>query len=530
MAGHSGRVHIRDSFAPISAPQKTQRPSLPKQTTPDQPTESSALSQLAGLKQCPVGPQLSGAARNLSRQNRALGESAALAGGGGPAQAATAQIQAQMRQGLCPYLSQATQNNSAQDWSALNLLRQGLEQGQTDPVDFLHGLHQHYGPSLQVGDVLFESRREVVNAILVGTQNPVEERTHFTKSSLQKQALGSVYGQHTIFLESGEAWQAQREALLPNFMGQKVMSESNHQHLQELTRKHLDALPTGRPIDLNLKLRALSLDVAISHMFGLNLEQSELESTADLLQRGGQLAQNRLFGLADQEPGLEDRLNEVADRLIASPTPPPTLQTLLADPHASDRGWLRQQVLTLAMLGHETTANMLTYSVAELVNHPQELAELRAEYAATVGSGQPGLDQTTSLKATRNAVKETIRQHAPNYLLSREALHDVQVGDTLIKAGTQVLMSVQDTNRLPDNDWDPDREGAKMFSFGGGARVCLGQVLARLEASVVLSQLMTQFDLQPTAGTSLAPNSDFSSRPADAHYTLHRTNLGPTPA
>ena len=170
----------------------------------------------------------------------------------------------------------------------------------------------------------------------------------------------------------------------------------------------------------------------------------------------------------------------------------------------------------LTMLGHETTANLLTYSAAELARHPQELAELRAEYQASIGSARPTLDQTTSLRVTRNAIKETTRQHAPNYLVSREALQDVSLDGMLISAGTQVLMSIPDTNEQADG---------KIFSFGGGTRVCMGQVLARLEAAVVLSQLMTRFDLEATAQTSLAPKSDFSSRPADAHYTLHRTDI-----
>lgn len=519
---------IRDSYAPISVPLQT--PACRRAPKTAEPQDSSTISSAAGLKQCPVGPQMSTLGRSLSRQNRALGEAASLGAGGGPGQAGTAQIQAQMRQGLCPYLSQATQNNPSQDWSALNLLRQSLEQGQTDPVDFLHGVHQAYGPSLKVGDVLFESRQEVVGAILVATQNPVEGRTHFAKSTLQSQSLGQVYGDHTIFLEAGKPWRAQRSKLQSHFLGQAVMSEPNHQHLQEVVKKHLDALPTGQPVDLNLKLRALSLDVAISHMFGMDLERTELEKLAELFQRGGQLAQNQLFGLQYSDPNLKNELKAVADRLIASPTPAPTLQTLLADPQAGDKEWLRQQMLMLTMLGHETTGNLLTYSVAELVNHPQELAELRAEYAANIGQARPTLEQTTGLKVTRNAIKETTRQHAPNYLISREALQDVQVGDTLLKAGTQVLMSVQDTNRLAQNEWNPDRDGGKIFSFGGGARVCLGQVLARLEAAVVLSQLMTRFDITPTPTTSLAPLSDFSSRPADAHYTLHRTDLGPTAA
>ncbi|MBN9414590.1 hypothetical protein ABS71_03010 [bacterium SCN 62-11] len=511
---------IRDSFAPVSLPKpaRTTRKPAPAQ-------DQAQLSVASQLQQCPIGPQLSTLTRSLSRQNRAAGECAATQAAGGPTQAGAAQIQAQMRQGLCPYLSQATQNNPARDWSALNLLREGLEQGHTDPIDFLHGVHENYGPSVQVGDVLFESRPDVVGQILVATENPSADKNKFAKSTLQKHSLGQVYGDHTIFLESGADWKAQRKSLTPHFVGQAVLSEENHQHLQDLTDKHLNALPVGVPVDLNLKLRTLSLDVALSHMFGQNLELNELEQLAGLFERGGKLAQHKLFGIEHQDPQLHEQMNQVADRLIATPTPAPMLQTLLAAPEAKDRKWLREQVLMLTMLGHETTANLLTYSAAELAAHPQDLAELRAEYAATIGNARPTVDQTTGLKFTRNAIKETTREHAPNYLISREALEDVEIEGMRLSAGTQVLMSVQDTNRLPDNDWDPDRAGGKIFSFGGGTRVCMGQVLARLEAAVVLSQLMTRFDLEPTATTDLAPKSDFSSRPQDAHYTLHRTDI-----
>ncbi len=512
---------IRDSFAPVSLPKPARTRKKPAPAA-----DQARLSAASQLQQCPIGPQLSPLTRSLSRQNRAAGESAATQATGGPTQAGAAQIQAQMRQGLCPYLSQATQNNPSQDWSALNLLRQGLEQGQTDPVDFLQAVHQSYGPSFQVGDVLFETRPDVVGHILVASENPSPEKNKFGKSTLQKHSLGQVYGDHTIFLESGADWKAQRKSLTPHFVGQAVLSEDSHQHLQDLTAKHLDALPTNQPVDLNLKLRCLSLDVGISHMFGLQLSMEELEHWAGLFERGGKLAQHKLFGVEHQDPTLQEQLNAVADRLIANPTPAPMLKTLLADPHASDQKWLREQVLMLTLLGHETTANLLTYSAAELAQHPQQLAELRAEYAETIGNARPTVDQTTGLKVTRNAIKESTRQHAPNYLISREALEDVEIEGMKLSAGTQVLMSVQDTNRLPDNDWDPDRAGGKIFSFGGGTRVCLGQVLARLEASVVLSQLMTRFDLQPTASTDLKPHSEFSSRPRDAHYTLHRTDIG----
>lgn len=172
----------------------------------------------------------------------------------------------------------------------------------------------------------------------------------------------------------------------------------------------------------------------------------------------------------------------------------------------------------MALLGHETTANLLSWTVAELAQHPEFVQRWRETMLTNPQEGE---------RLTRNAVKETTRLHAPNYLLSRQAKHDLNwetsEGTVSIPAGTQVLMALQPLNRATANGdvWNPDREGSKIYSFGGGQRVCLGQILARQEAHIIVREMLSRFDLEALDSQPLQPLSDLATRPQGSHYRLH---------
>jgi cytochrome P450 len=510
------------------------------QGQPVSPSVSASVTQAVTSPCCPTGPSLSSSSKSLLRQARALGEGAALAATSDAGQATTAAMLGEFRQGLCPYLAQATQNQGP-EWSALDVLRQNLQDDNLDPVQFLDKVHDYYGSSVQVGNVLFEARPEVVQDILTQTDNDRAQKDDFGKSTLQIQGLGSVYGDNSVFLLSDEGWKQRRELLQPFFTGEHVLSEDKHSHLVQTIHRHFDSWALGQPIDLGAKLRALTLDVAMQHMFGEELPPAELERSAALFERAGEFVTNRFLGRGEDCPSeLRAELDAWADERLSGRAPGAgrndMLQALLNSPQGQDRQALRDEILTMTMLGHETTAALLSSTAAQLSQHPEVVAQLREEYRQEVGSGAPTLKQTQALQGTKAALKESTRLHAPNYLVSREAKHDVRLetpdGPMDVRKGTQILMALQEVNQDeaywgpsgPPEEWIADRDGARLYSFGGGGRVCLGQVLARLESNLVLSQMVERFELQAVAPQPAAPLSDFSSRPSDMRFVLHKRN------
>lgn len=185
---------------------------------------------------------------------------------------------------------------------------------------------------------------------------------------------------------------------------------------------------------------------------------------------------------------------------------------------------LRDQVLTLVMAGHETTAKALTWTLYLLDRHPEEAEKVRAELDAVLGDRTPTAADLPDLVRCRRAIEEAMRLYPPVWLISRRAKGPDTVGGYEIPAGTLVCVSQWVLHRHPDY-WDrpdayvPDRfEDADLPShlylpFGGGERVCIGQHLALIEATLVLAVLMraTRLELEP--GFTVEPEALVTLRP-----------------
>lgn len=505
-------MQITDHFHP-----RVDRPRRPT-LRPEKPLDSARL----GDEKCPTGLSLRGRTGGLLNQSRALGERLSTDLGGGPASAPAARHLEEFRQGLCPYLKQVSEGNN----SALDLLRQQLEEYKMDPVDFFVEAAAQMGPSFQAGKVHFEGRPEVAQMVLVNTDRKAGEG--FSKSPLQANALGSMLGHDNIFLIGGQPWEERRAMMQPFFSGAEVMNEETHSHVLATVSKHLDTLPVdGEPLDLDPRLRMMTLDAALQHMFGAELSMQELAEAVKLFAQVGASAADQILGRG-QTPSPE--LDELASLILGRGKPQGNLLQALQE-SSMDEQALRKEVLTMALLGHETTANLLNWSLAELTRNPEDLQAVQGEVRALLGSGPPSLEQTRKLKGAAEIVRETARVHPPNYLLVREAPQDItletKLGPVSFEAGTQVLMPLNVINATADgNAWDPQREGAKFYSFGSGSRVCLGQVFARLECSVILSQLLHRFDLEAVSQTMPKPLSAFSSGPSDNRYRLQLSEGG----
>ena len=142
---------------------------------------------------------------------------------------------------------------------------------------------------------------------------------------------------------------------------------------------------------------------------------------------------------------------------------------------------LRINLTALLVGGNLTTTDLIGNGVRLLLLHPEELAKLRAD---------PGL--------INNAVEEILRYEPPIDITARIASRDMEVGGCPIKASQTLTLSLRGANRDPEVFPDPDRfdisrKRASHMAFGGGAHICIGSPLARLEAQVAIARLLERF-------------------------------------
>ncbi|HTM03791.1 MAG TPA: cytochrome P450 [Vicinamibacterales bacterium] len=224
------------------------------------------------------------------------------------------------------------------------------------------------------------------------------------------------------------------------------------------------------------------------------------------------------------------RLDGIVYRLIAQRRATGTagsdvLSTLVAARDQDDGVGLsdvevRDQVLTLLLAGHETTANALTWSWYLLSQHPEAADRLVAEVHSVCGDRRPGAEHVSQLAFTRAVIAEAMRLYPPAYLVGRRAMEDYDVPGTdyVLPSGTVVVVSQYLLHRDP-RFWDapdafrPERwlgDAAPRyayFPFGAGPRICIGEQFAWMEGVLVLATIARRWrmSLDPRQRIALGP-------------------------
>jgi cytochrome P450 len=181
---------------------------------------------------------------------------------------------------------------------------------------------------------------------------------------------------------------------------------------------------------------------------------------------------------------MDDRRRTPRDDLITD------MVQLQAEGAPLNDGEIRINLASLLVGGNLTTTDLIGNGVYTLLQHPEQLAALRAD---------PGL--------AANAVEEILRFEAPVSLTSRVASREMQVGGCPVHAGDPMMTFIRAANRDPSVFEDPDsfditRKRPPHMSFGGGAHICIGAPLARMEGQVAIPRLFERF-----AHLRLAPQS-----------------------
>jgi cytochrome P450 len=175
----------------------------------------------------------------------------------------------------------------------------------------------------------------------------------------------------------------------------------------------------------------------------------------------------------------------------------------------SDRQ-IRDEVMTMFLAGHETTANALAWTWSLLGTHREIQQRVREEARAALGGRQPTAADVPKLTFCEMVVREGMRLYPPAYVVGRRPMEDTTIGGHFIPAGTNVLMSQWILHRDPrwfadPLRFDPDRWADGLasrlpkyayFPFGGGPRVCIGNTFAMFEATLVLAMMAERFSLE----------------------------------
>jgi cytochrome P450 family 135 len=330
------------------------------------------------------------------------------------------------------------------------------------------------------------------------------------------QILLPVLGRHSLLLLDEGPHMEQRKLLLPPLHGKRMQRYGGL--MAEIAAAEIERWPSGEPYRLRPQMQAITLEIILRTVFGLEqgerLERLrvELRGLLDLLTQPHMLLFPIVMGpqrLSQWGPfqRLHARLDEliyaeIAERRSASDVGEreDILSLLLAARHESDGSpmtdhELRDELLTLLVAGHETTATALSWAVERLIRHREKLDRLTEE----VQAGE---------KAYLDAVvTETLRLRPVISLVARKLTAPVEIGGRQIPTGVTVAPSIYLVHRRPDvypnpDDFEPERFLEKppgtytWIPFGGGVRRCIGGAFAQFEMQVVLGELVKRRQLR----------------------------------
>jgi cytochrome P450 len=175
---------------------------------------------------------------------------------------------------------------------------------------------------------------------------------------------------------------------------------------------------------------------------------------------------------------------------------------------------LRDEVITIFLAGHETTANAMSFAIYLMAKHPEVARRVGAEAREAMTGGELTYESVMKLDYTTRAVKEAMRLYPPAWVIGRQATRDTVIEGYKIMKGDTMMIFPYLTHRLekywPDPlRYDPDRflpENMKdkpryaYFPFGGGARLCIGNNFAMMEMQIILALLCSRFEFSVPDG------------------------------
>ncbi|ERH00039.1 MAG: cytochrome P450 [Haloquadratum sp. J07HQX50] len=405
-----------------------------------------------------------------------------------------------------------------------------------DPFSFLRDVADAYGDIVRFDlgpiDTYMLNNPADIETVLVS------DDAKYQKPDFQDDAIGTLLGDG-LLLSEGETWHAQRNLAQPAFGPKRIgsLADMMGRHTVEM----IDSWEDGGTRDIHLEMARVTVKIIVEAMFGSQLTQQQTNAIQTNLEPlGKRFEPDPLrFLVPDWVPTQENReynesveiLEGILDDIVAerrgteddprvdpglkSPTSDDTPMDLLSILLRAQRqgeqsnSQLRDELMTILLAGHDTTALTLTYTWYLLSEHPETRARVQQELDETCNETIPTRTEARKLNYIEQVLQEAMRMYPPVYVIFREPQVDVQLGGYRIPAGSAIMLSQWAVHRSPrwydepdrfDPDrWQPERRKDRprfaYFPFGGGPRHCIGKHLSMLEAKIILGTVAQQYEL-----------------------------------
>ena len=376
----------------------------------------------------------------------------------------------------------------------------------------------------------------------------VSDADRYRKPQFGDDAMDTLLG-NGLLMSEGETWQRQRKLASPSFHNRRIGALGGT--MVGHTESQLADWSDGDVVDIQLEVARLTVKIIVSAMFGADITDEEVKTVQEKLEPLGARFEPdpRRFLIPNWVPTRENRefdaaidtLESVIDGIVerrrgterdpsvdpAGPDgvgvrgpagdgdgdlPMDLLSVLL---RARDRGEqtdenLRDELVTMLLAGHDTTALALTYTFYLLSKHPEARERVAAEAEAATADGAPTAADVRDMDFTERVLNESMRMYPPVYTLFREPKLDVKLGGYRIPEGSALMLSQWVVHRSPrwyddpeafdPSRWHPERRSQRprfaYFPFGGGPRHCIGKAFSLLEAKLILAKVCSQYDLE----------------------------------
>jgi cytochrome P450 len=381
------------------------------------------------------------------------------------------------------------------------------------PLAFMDECRREFGDAFSLRFLGFE-RPMVLVSDPTAIKAIYTERSHGLPPG-RNLILEPILGSQSLLLQEGAEHLARRRLMLPAFHGERM--RSYEAVLDEIVGAEIDSWPLHTEFPVHSRMQAITLEAILRVVFGVShgsrLERlrgvlaTVLTETASPRSQLIALATRRFRG-GNAFARYERQLKEVDDLLyaeIAEHRTRPDLAergdilSMLMLAEFEDGGTmsdkeLRDQLMTLLLAGHETTATALAWSFDLLLRHPQELQRLRDSLAA---------GEDDYLRAT---ITESLRLRPVLPIAGRRLATELKIDGYDLPAGTDVAPAIWLAHTSPDIypepfAFRPERfleQGPDTYAwipFGGGIRRCIGAAFAEFEMRIVLREVLTRCDL-----------------------------------